>query len=267
MLKKVKENIMNVNKNSAGRQVKHSCFTLIELLVVIAIIAILAAMLLPVLQKATARSNATTCTNNLGQIGKAFSMYQMDWGSYFPGQGSGTGLSWMNLLGKYMGIKTDDKGFFNPDQELPVFKCPEDETPPNSAGESWRNKFASKGGCSYASNQELTRAGVEVSDGTKRDWIGKKVSLARNPSKVISATEFSTSGRAVAYSSEASIAYNHSPNGRLTGFNTDPGRSVGVNCTFIDGHAALLNKWITRPTASSAPSDMTDNYYMWIIKY
>jgi prepilin-type processing-associated H-X9-DG protein len=52
--------------------------------VVIAIIAILAAMLLPALAKAKARACATSCMNNLRQIGFNMQMYTEENADYFP---------------------------------------------------------------------------------------------------------------------------------------------------------------------------------------
>ncbi len=57
---------------------KKSAFTLIELLVVIVIIAILAGIALPVFSKVLEKGKATTCANNLRQLGIGSAAYLSD---------------------------------------------------------------------------------------------------------------------------------------------------------------------------------------------
>jgi prepilin-type N-terminal cleavage/methylation domain-containing protein/prepilin-type processing-associated H-X9-DG protein len=70
-------------QTNRSRQHAHG-FTLIELLVVVAIISILAALLLPALNGAKARSKIASCANNLRQLSFAFAMYLQDNDGWMP---------------------------------------------------------------------------------------------------------------------------------------------------------------------------------------
>jgi prepilin-type N-terminal cleavage/methylation domain-containing protein/prepilin-type processing-associated H-X9-DG protein len=66
------------------RTKRNSGFTLVELLVVIGIIALLAAILLPVLARATAQAKSTRCKNKLNQLYKGLRMYLNNFDEYIP---------------------------------------------------------------------------------------------------------------------------------------------------------------------------------------
>lgn len=59
-------------------------FTLIEILIVLVIIGILAAMLFPVFARVRESARRTACQSNMQQLGKAFLLYQQDFGRRFP---------------------------------------------------------------------------------------------------------------------------------------------------------------------------------------
>jgi len=81
---------------------RNSAFSLIELLVVVAIVAILAAIMLPTLSRAKARSSRISCVCNLKQVGVAFRTWAIDHNDKYPMQVSVTNGGTMELTSYQM---------------------------------------------------------------------------------------------------------------------------------------------------------------------
>jgi len=94
-------------------------FTLIELLVVIAIIALLMSILMPALQRVKKQARATTCLNNLKQIGLAAELYAGDNDWYIPRGSTGNNPIWFMQFLPYVGQRHNTGDY----KSVKIYKC------------------------------------------------------------------------------------------------------------------------------------------------
>jgi prepilin-type processing-associated H-X9-DG protein len=108
-----------------------AAFTLIELLIAIVCLGLLAALLLPALARAKARSSRINCVNNLKQIGVAFRTWSVDNGDLYPPQVSIANGGTMELIDSgaaYVHFRVMSNELSTPK----VLVCPYDSRPTSS---------------------------------------------------------------------------------------------------------------------------------------
>jgi prepilin-type N-terminal cleavage/methylation domain-containing protein len=98
-------------------------FTLVEIMIVVAIIALLAAIVIPNLVGARARTQADACINNLRQIDDAAQQYALE-----KNKASGASIDYPDDLTPY--IKMNSSGSIPPCPAGGTYSCDAVGTPP-----------------------------------------------------------------------------------------------------------------------------------------
>ena len=227
-------------------------FTLIELLVVIAIIAILAGMLLPALNKAKNRAQATTCFGNLKGIGQAFNLYADTYTGWIPRSdpfSSGVRKFWKNQIAPFAGYKGktyDDDGNFNLQMRLKVdlakglFYCPSNKTKAaktNYENDGKYNIYSYGMTKAYASETQYTEIKNRIPG---QFWTNIKQLRGKGASEQLLAGDINDDGYYSADSGTWSVKQGDMldiyPNTKTNFFHTSTRHSGGGNHIWLDGH-------------------------------
>jgi prepilin-type N-terminal cleavage/methylation domain-containing protein len=166
-------------------------FTLIELLVIIAIIAVLAALLLPVFGKVKAKSQRTTCMNNLRQVNLGLRMYTDDFSDLSPRTPHTNNSPTYDNMIDFTGFKRLIRGNLGLKGESSardrVFACPADQfyfdlvAGANAVAQSLHDQPFTD----YSSYGFNGATGTNLIGGLNKSIAGMKVSSIKEPARTL----------------------------------------------------------------------------------
>lgn len=270
--------------NERGPKMKRSfesqkTFTLIELLVVIAIIAILAGMLLPALSQARERGRQSTCLNNFGQLGKAWSLYVSDNNGVSPGLYNGPNPGYTRVWYSAANPVTGTKGMFAEYLGFKVGSASDNGSGLGGFYRLWNNNLvvnplfcpSRTGVMRECINKEGPSTNYGVAGILPNCWNrAVKLSIMRFPSRSMNGAEgpFGAAyvDRSTATRSQPLPVFPHdNPNPGLDETKlANPQNYVGKGkgtFLFFDAHAKLLDRYKVPITERVGDSTTTGAYY------
>ncbi|HUT35600.1 MAG TPA: DUF1559 domain-containing protein [Planctomycetota bacterium] len=217
-------------------------FTLIELLVVVAVIAALMGMLLPFATRARGAAHRTWCSNNLKQIGIAFSTYLNAHDDFYPCAQDPIsaspfywlwmGRGWRGVVAPFFGQKIDPK---NPS----VLYCKQDE----QADVKYESTSYAYSMAFYHSAAQIdAMTATSASYSSPQPSLGQRATQVSNPVDKVLAGEWTS---------------NHERVANDTGWWTWEGSR---NFLFADGHVAFVPATRLRPANDGKPNPCLTHY-------